>query len=239
MRIASIVVIICLAVATTYMWQSAEAKTKDARASYLNLQSRDLSQDPRTLEKNILLAIESFRIHRTSDADQLIRRGLSLIPHSFVSLNHNASVNTVVFSPDGKYVATASRDKTARLWNASAGKQILVLNHDGRVKKVVFSSDGKYVATRSADNTAHLWNASTGKQILVMNHDDGVSNVVFSPDGKYVATASAGKTARLWICNTDDLINETSNRLTRNLTPEEWKRYMGDEPYQKTFPNLP
>ncbi len=65
--IGAIFVIICLAVATTYMWQSAEAKTKDARALNLNLQSSSLSKYPRTLEKSILLAIESFRIRRTLD----------------------------------------------------------------------------------------------------------------------------------------------------------------------------
>ena len=42
-------------------------------------------------------------------------------------------VNNVVFSPDGKYVATASGDNTARVWDAATGKQIFVLNHDGSV----------------------------------------------------------------------------------------------------------
>jgi len=140
-------------------------------------------------------------------------------------------VNNVVFSPDEKYVATASWDSTSRVWNASTGKQIFVLNHGNRVNNVVFSPDGKYIATASNDKTACVWDAYTGKQILVLNHYDWVNNVVFSPDGKYVATASADNIARLWICsNTDDLINEASNRFTQNLTPEEWKKYMGDEP---------
>lgn len=95
------------------------------------------------------------------------------------------------------------------------------------MNNVVFSPDGKYFATASVDTTARLWDESTGKQILVLNHDDSVFDVVFSPDGKYIATESVGKTARLWICHTDDLINETSNRLTRNLTPKEWRRYNG------------
>ena len=102
-----------------------------------------------------------------------------------------------------------------------------------------FSPDGKYVATASYDNTARLWDVSTGKQIFVLNHDGPVNNVVFSPDGKYVATASDDKTARLWICDTEDFIKEASNRLTRNLTPQEWEQYMGDKPYNKTFLNLP
>ncbi len=146
----------------------------------------------------------------------------------------------VEFSPDGKYVATASRDNKAFLWDAAIGEKISVLEHDGPVTDVVFSPDGKYVATASRDYTSKLWNVSTGKQIFSMKHDDIINNVVFSSDGTYVATASNDNTARLWrICDIEDLINESSSRLTRNLTPEEWKKYMGDEPYHKTFPNLP
>ena len=72
-------------------------------------------------------------------------------------LKHNDLVNDVVFSPDGKYIATASFDNTSRLWNAATGKQIFVLKHNDSVNDVVFSPDGKYVATASDDNTACLW----------------------------------------------------------------------------------
>ena len=81
-------------------------------------------------------------------------------------LNHDGAVNNVVFSPDGKYIATASRGKTARLWNAATGEQISVLNHDGSVYGVVFSPDGKYIATASADSTARLWICSSTEDLI-------------------------------------------------------------------------
>ena len=66
-------------------------------------------------------------------------------------------VNNVVFSPDGKYIATASADKTACVWDTYTGKQIFKLKHNAVVYNVVFSPDGKYIATVSSDNTARVW----------------------------------------------------------------------------------
>jgi len=70
---------------------------------------------------------------------------------------HIDEVKSAVFSPDGKLIASASRDKTARLWNTSTGKQCGVLEgHTLDVYSAVFSPDGKLVASASMDNTVRL-----------------------------------------------------------------------------------
>ncbi len=154
-------------------------------------------------------------------------------------LNHDSTVITIVFSPDGKLVATASQDKTARVWEATTGKEVARLNHDAEVRAVAFSPDGKYLATASQSNTATV--RSLSSEVAKFNHDGEVWAVAFSPDGKYLATASSDKTARVHFLKPEDLIDEACSRLRRNLTAEEWERYMNLdlEQYHKTCDNLP
>ena len=58
-------------------------------------------------------------------------------------------VNSVAFSPDGKYVVSGSGDSTARVWEAATGREVARMTHDDGVHSVAFSPDGKYVVSGS------------------------------------------------------------------------------------------
>ncbi len=112
---------------------------------------------------------------------------------------HDDSVNSAVFSPDGKYMISVSSYRTARIWDTATGKEVTRMTL-GMVHSVAFSPDSKYVVSASAiinDNSARVWELTTGTEVARMVHDTSVYSVVFSPDGKYVASAG-DTTARVW-----------------------------------------
>ena len=113
-------------------------------------------------------------------------------PLPVARLRGDAAIFSAAFSPDGQRIVTASRDKTARLWDASSGKAIgLPMQHDDTVNSAAFSPDGQRIVTASRDKTARLWDAASGKAIgLPMQHDGVVISAAFSPDGQRIVTAS-------------------------------------------------
>ena len=73
---------------------------------------------------------------------------------------------SVAWSPDGKRLATASDDQTAKVWDAASGQGMLTLRgHSGLCCSVAWSPDGKRLATASEDETAKVWDAATGKEV--------------------------------------------------------------------------
>jgi dipeptidyl aminopeptidase/acylaminoacyl peptidase len=114
------------------------------------------------------------------------------------------------FSPDSKRVATASRDNTARVWDAQTGLPLTEpLKHAGEVWHAQFSPDSKRVVTASWDKTARVWDAQTGQPLTEsLKHAGSVGSAQFSPDGKRVVTASADNTARVWDVQTGQPLTE-------------------------------
>ena len=121
---------------------------------------------------------------------------------------HSNSVRSVVFSPDGKTLASASSDNTIKLWHLETQKPIATLiGHSNLVNSVAFSFDGLILASASDDNTIKLWHLETQKRIATLTgHSDLVNSVAFSPDSKTLASASDDKTIKLWHLETQKLI---------------------------------
>src|SRR5262249_31082711 len=104
---------------------------------------------------------------------------------------HTETVYGIAFSPDGKAVATASFDKSIKLWDTATGKPIKSpegqQGHQNLVLSVAFSPDGQSLATGSSDNTAKIWDVPSGIPLREFAHADGVNAVSLSPDGKTLA----------------------------------------------------
>jgi WD40 repeat protein len=91
--------------------------------------------------------------------------------HTFIG--HRAGVTAVSWSPDGKWLATASEDGTAKTWEARSGREPLTLQgHMSQVRSVSWSPDGKRLATGSQDGTAKVWEAATTEAVQEWAHQD-------------------------------------------------------------------
>jgi WD40 repeat protein len=113
---------------------------------------------------------------------------------------HTDSVNGVAVSPDGRYVLSASKDHTVKVWELSSGKEVRTLSgHTSSVWDVAVSPDGRYVLSASGDNMVKVWELSSGKEVRTLSgHTDSINGVAVSPDGRYVLSASEDKTVKVW-----------------------------------------
>ena len=113
---------------------------------------------------------------------------------------HNNIVWSVIFHPEGNLIASASADKTIKLWSRDGKLQKTLTNHKNRVSKISFSSDGKYLASASHDSTVKIWDLQQleMKPLSLKSHSDSVVTINFSPNNKMLASGSLDKTIKIW-----------------------------------------
>ncbi|CAB4009978.1 notchless homolog 1, partial [Paramuricea clavata] len=113
---------------------------------------------------------------------------------------HQGLINAVLFSPDGRLIASASFDKSMKLWDGNTGGYLASLRgHVNPVYQIAWSADSRLLVSGSADSTLKVWNVKTRKlEKDLPGHADEVYAVDWSPDGTRVASGGKDKVLKLW-----------------------------------------
>ncbi|MEH2180948.1 eIF2A-related protein, partial [Nostoc sp.] len=118
----------------------------------------------------------------------------------------------VVYSPNGQQLASASYDKTIKIWDVSSGQLLKSLTgHSSAVNSVVYSPNGQQLASASYDKTIKIWDVNSGQLLKsLIGHSSAVNSVVYSPNGQQLASASYDNTIKIW--------DVSSGQLLKSLT---------------------
>jgi WD40 repeat protein/energy-coupling factor transporter ATP-binding protein EcfA2 len=147
---------------------------------------------------------------------------------------------TIYFGTSSGVLYTVRMQNGEPVANTLAGLQG---THTSGISKIAFSPNSARVATASYDWKIRIWSAkedlSKQQPVILSDFDNWVMDLKFTNDGKKLMASSADKTVRIWDINSSALFTSLSRKMTRNLTEEEWDKYIGtDIPYERLSRNI-
>jgi Tol biopolymer transport system component/energy-coupling factor transporter ATP-binding protein EcfA2 len=161
--------------------------------------------------------------------------------------NPNAQILSVSFSPQGSQLAFGTfeiKEKRGlvRIFDLPTAQVVRQLTgHKAGVYDVEYSPDGKLLASAGADRRLQMWVMEHLEDLpVVMDDNNGfVWDIAFSKEGDYLIAACHDSEIRIWPTDPQILAAQICPKLSRNMTPEEWRIYVGEDvPYETTCPNL-
>jgi len=162
-------------------------------------------------------------------------------------LTQIGDIISVIFSQDGKMLATGSADGTVILWNVKEKSFTQMgepLRLNGKPLTLAFSPDNKWLVGGSSSGFANLWETARVQELARIPHSDPVTGVSFSLDGSQLLTVSR-KVVRIWnvsavpLLSKDQLVSSACSHLVNNLSKDHWANLFGNEEYRLICPDLP
>lgn len=220
----AVAVLLALLIVTMHEAEVAAAQRDAAIRDHLRLLTQTaatrLKQGDVTGAMGIILEILPLRTPgggHTWEALNVFEEARAADTQVMALMGHTDRVTSAAFSPDGRQILSASYDRTARIWDAVTGLQLIsATGHTDKLQAAAFSNDGRQFATASADGTARIWDAATaGPRIVLRGHQGPVTTAAFSPDGQRIVTGSIDKTARVWNAVTGQPILQLAGHTER------------------------
>ena len=152
-------------------------------------------------------------------------------------VEHGMGVRRIAFSIDGRYLASSS-DTSVKISDLNANDECGPLHHPHPITCLAFGGDGRTLATGGRDECVRIWDFRTGREIARLPALFVPIRLAWSPGGRFIAASGEKGGLQRWWLRSEDVLAQACRRVSRNLSAEEWKLYLDDEPYRPTFPNL-
>ena len=152
-------------------------------------------------------------------------------------------IHDVKISDGDFFIAFAGEDHNVYLWSVQNDKIFRTLRgHTSRINALEFSHDGNFLATAGFDNKVQLWNMYNLNNLPIVMQDNFSTyawDVAFSEDDKYLIVGTQNGMIKKWALNAEQMADEMCKHIKRNMTMEEWDRYVGNNiEFRNTCINL-